>query len=105
MKCLRDVRQCLPPPVRPTFHSAGQEFSSRSSTVFRFPPSLVTGDVTTACSGDMTRQVVTRVMEYEGHLRLQLRAGVILDIAHNQTLRLNNTRQDSSMTVSCSSQL
>jgi len=48
---------------------------------------------------------VTCVVEQEGHLCLQLRSEVTLDISPNMSLRLSNPRQDTSLALSgCGSQ-
>merc|ERR1719234_811426 len=49
---------------------------------------------------------VTCVVEQEGHLCLQLRSEVTLDISPNMSLRLSNPRQETSLSLSgCGSQL
>ena len=80
----------FPPPL-----GVRQEQQELGSSVFQFPPPF---------SPPQTE--VTCVVEQEGHLRLNLRAGVTLDVSPTLALRLRNTRQDSSLALSsCSTQL
>ena len=55
---------------------------------------------------DRQENLITCVVEPEGSLALRLRAGVVLDIFPSMALRLQNTRQDTTLALSsCTSQL
>ena len=72
--------------------------------LFQFPSPI--GEISSLLAlGDSSPETVTCLVEQEGFLRLQLRDGVVLDIAPILAVRMRNTRQGSSIALSaCTTQ-
>ena len=87
--------------------SLGEELVTSSPTFFKFPPPIPRTRTSSLCALEDSRlETVTCVVEQEGFLHLHLKAGVLLDIAPTLAVRMRNTRQGSTITLSaCTTQM
>jgi len=94
----------LQPSPLSSLSCTGYDITS-SPNIFQFPPPIVqTSSLSTL--QELRLENLTCTVEKEGFLRLQLRAGVVMDIAPTLAVRMRNTVQYSSIAMSsCATQI